>query len=266
MKIYIIVLHYGEVDNTLHCLESIGKLDNDKFQLRTVIVDNDVENRFTRSLVNARDDIIIQTNKNLGFAGGVNVGVREALSDKDCTHILILNNDTILPKDLLIKLLENKSGVTGPVVKFKWDGKWKYDFGGRIDWNIGRTYHLESDNLTMKQFSKEKIDYVSGCCMLISREVFEKIGLFDEKFFFYFEDTDFCVRAKKTGFTIGICTDTNIEHKLGGSVGRWSNKAIFYNLSSNAIFITKHLGWRRPLGFGYLLLLTGKIIFDKLTK
>lgn len=263
MKVYIVVLHYGDVEDTIRCLESVKKLDKDKFQLRTIIVDNDVENRFTRSLANARDDIIIRNNKNIGFAGGMNAGIREALKDKDCKYVLVLNNDTVLPRDLISKLLTEDKDIVGPVIKFKWDGKWKYDFGGKIDWWTGRTEHIEKKDPSII-VGMTKVDYVSGCCMLVKREMFEKIGLFDERFFFYFEDTDFCVRVKRAGFTIGVNPATYIEHKLGGSVGRWSNKAIFYNLSSNAIFITKHLGWKRPLGYGYLFLLAGKILLDKL--
>ena len=245
MKVYIILLHYGEIENTMRCLYSLYNLEIADFSASIILVNN-------------------SNNQNLGFAGGMNVGIREALKDKNCSHVLILNNDTVLPKDLIIKLLETKKDITSPVIKFKWNGNWKYDFGGKIDWNIGRTFHLESNNIIPRFNSGRAIDYVSGCCMLVKREVFEKIGLLDESYFFYFEDVDFCVRARKAGFIIGVCADANIEHKLGGSIGRWSNKAIFYNLSSNAIFIAKHLGWKRPLGFGYLLLLIGKILLDKL--
>ncbi|MDP3998539.1 MAG: glycosyltransferase family 2 protein, partial [bacterium] len=114
--------------------------------------------------------------------------------------------------------------------------------------------------------SYHPLTYLSGCCLAIKRQVFEKIGLFDEKYFLYFEDLDFCLRAKKAGFKIALEPKVVIFHKLGGSAGRWSKTAIFHNLRSNFIFITKHLGWRRPIGYLYLTALSIKIMIDKAVK
>lgn len=266
MKIYIVVLHYKNIKDTITCLKSISKLQTEGFTVKVILVDNDSKSEWN-PIFSDVSPIIIKNSKNLGFAGGVNVGIREAMKDRDCSHVLILNNDTVLPKDLIIKLLVTKNDIIAPVIKFQWNGKCKYDFGGKINWNIGRTEHIEKKDPSTRPedlVGMTDVDYVSGCCMLVKREVFEKIGLFDEKFFFYFEDTDFCVRAKRVGFTIRVNPATYIDHKLGGAIGRWSNKAIYYNLKSNAIFITKHLGWKRPLGYGYLFLLAGKILLDKL--
>ncbi|MBI3954894.1 glycosyltransferase family 2 protein [Candidatus Gottesmanbacteria bacterium] len=102
--------------------------------------------------------------------------------------------------------------------------------------------------------------------MMVKRKVLETVGLFDERFFFYFEDVDFCLRAGKYGYKIGVDREVIVYHKLGSSVGRWSKKAIMYNLISNYKFIRKNLGVRQITGLIYLFLLTLKIIYNRLVK
>lgn len=266
MTVYIIILHYRNIKDTLLCLQSIAGLNCDRLSIKVILIVNNSIIKIQKSKLYRKIQSlqIIQNTKNLGFAGGMNVGIREALNDKRTDYILILNNDTIVPADLLTKLLEQPSDITAPVIKFRWEGKWVYDYGGKVNWWTGRTLHIESTNKQIIQLSNQPIDYVSGCCMMIKRRVFEKIGLFDENYFFYFEDADFCTRAKRAGFDITVNPKVTVFHKLGGAVGRWSNRAIFYNLRSNFIFITKNLGLKRPIGYTYLLVLTGKIIFNRI--
>ncbi|MBI5452414.1 glycosyltransferase family 2 protein [Candidatus Gottesmanbacteria bacterium] len=280
MTIYIIVLHYKNIEDTISCLESIAKLKKDNLQIKVILVNNNSTSEESPPLAGPPSEVItIKNPRNLGFAAGVNVGIREALKNKQTDCVLILNNDTILPPHLLTELLKAPGDITAPVIKFQWNEKWVYDFGGKVNWWTGRTTHIESTNQPSPSRShfatpgrwphgllpgEKSIDYVSGCCMLVKRKVFEKIGLFDEKYFFYFEDADFCIRAKKAGFKVTVNPNVNIYHKLGGSVGRWTNKAIFYNLLCNFIFISKHLGWKRPIGYIYLLLLTVKIVLNRI--
>ncbi len=267
MLIYLVILHYGKADNTLSCLRSITKLKKDNLQIKVILVDNNStsEESWLRKLNLPPSEVItIKNLQNLGFAGGINIGIKEALKNKNIDYILILNNDTILPKNFLQKILINPDDITAPVIKFKFKSYWVYDYGGKINWWTGRTKHLESSRLHLRGEQESIVDYVSGCCMLIKREVFEKIGLFDERFFFYFEDVDFCVRAKKSGLGISVCEDAILYHKLGASIGRWSNRAILYNLYGNFLFIIKHLGLRSPIGYIYLVLLSFKIFINRI--
>ena len=99
--------------------------------------------------------------------------------------------------------------------------------------------------------------------MLVRKEVFEKIGLLDERFFLYFEDSDFCLRARKAGFKIYVEPKSVVFHKTSLSLGGLSLKKIKYVLWSNFLFDLK---WVRPyfwpLAFGYLILLAIKMIID----
>ena len=98
-----------------------------------------------------------------------------------------------------------------------------------------------------------EIDYISGCAMMIKRRVFEKIGLFDERYFLYFEDADFCLRAKKAGFKIAVDPKSMVIHKLkeGKKKPLWQRWQL---VKSNLIFINRWIcWWRKPLAWGFWL-------------
>lgn len=200
-----------------------------------------------------KEILVVDNNKiNLGFAKGMNKGIKEAMK-KGAEAVLLLNQDTVVEKNFLIPLLTNKADIVSPVIKFRREGKRVYDFGGRINWWIGRSKHLES--LRDSWFKSLKIDYVSGCAMLIKKSVLEKIGFFNEKYFFYFEDVDFCLRAKKAGFTVACEPKSIVLHQLVEG----ENKPFFQRwhlIKSNFIFINSWIDWwRRPIAWLYWLLL-----------
>lgn len=269
MKIAIIILHYKNVQETLDCLRSIGEQIFNHDDIEVILVDNDKKSalysRISELKKLQKNISILTPTNNLGFAKGINLGLKKAMEDKKTDYFLILNNDTILPRDALTKLIANDADIVSPVLKFKnTQGEWVYDYGGKINWWTGRTTHAEFPNFPIIQSTNYQIDYVSGCCMLVKRKVLETVGLLDERFFFYFEDVDFCLRAGKNGFKIEVVGNVAAYHKLGGSLGRWSKRAIMYNLTSNYKFIRKNLGVRQVTGLVYLSLLTLKIIYNRL--
>lgn len=267
-KIFILILNYNGYENTINCLKSLKKLRTKDCRLFTIVIDNGSSSKSVNqlSVISSHLGIkkIILNPQNLGFAGGNNVGIRYALKNK-ADYILLLNNDTIVEQNFLPSLIASGLDISAPVIKFIHDDKLVYDYGGLINWWTGRTTHLNtSEKRKAKSEKFNGIDLVSGTCMLIKRKVFEKIGLFDESYFFYYEDVDFCVRARNAGFSISVIPTVSIFHILSDSIGRWSNKAIFFNLKGNFIFISKHLGWRKIIGYTYLVLLTVKITTDKI--
>ena len=177
-------------------------------------------------------------------------------------YILLLNNDTVITQNFLPRLISDDIDIISPTVKFKEQKNLIYDYGGFVNWWTGRTTHV--NRTSPHKSSVIPVDYVSGCCMLVKRKVFEKIGLLPEDYFFYFEDVDFCTTAIKKGFMVAVDPGTLIFHKMSGSIKRWSSQAIYRNLTGNFIFITRHLGLRAVTGYIYLTLLTAKIIKDRL--
>lgn len=237
MKIFIIILHFGDPKVTSDCIKSI--ISNRLSFEKIIVVDNggNFEPSFENNLK------VFKNRKNLGFAAGVNIGIKYALLKK-ADYILLLNNDTIVEEDFLSKLiaksLKENIGILAPAIKFHKSGKVVYDLGGKLNVLFGRTTHNEVDKLDGNKL--QVVDYVSGCCMLIKRQVLEKVGFFDERFFLYYEDVDFCLRAKKAGFKTYVLPSVSVYHKLSKSVGGVSNIAVYNQTKSALLFGKKYFG------------------------
>lgn len=264
-NIFVVIVNYNEKENTYQLLKQLGR-EKGKFKISTIIVDN---NSTDESIIflkkkKQKNVILLPQNRNLGYGKAANKGIRLALYKK-ADYLCFLNSDVILQKDFFSKILKNKADMTGPVIKYKKEGKNIYDLGGIIDWRIGRTKHQEF--LIQPEKYERQPDYISGCCILIKRYVFETIGLFDERFFLYFEDVDLQVRAKNAGFSLKLDTDLIVTHNLKG-VGENERKSfanLYYNIRSNLLFIFKYQhGIRLAISLCYLLVLGFKVVLNRL--
>lgn len=242
MNIFIIILHYGELAVTLECIESLTKHDKDFEKIILINNDGDILLSATQFEILNKKIHIVNNKKNVGFAAGVNIGIKYALA-QGAQYVFLLNNDTIIEKDFLKKLvsvLETKKeiGIVGPAIAFHKDGKTLYDLGGRVNLLIGRTQHDEVEKII--DVNPKIVTYVSGCCMLIRKEVFEKVGFFDERFFLYSEDVDFSLRAKKAGFLSAVLPTVSIYHELSKAAGKISPFSVYHQTRSGVIFGKKH--------------------------
>lgn len=241
-KIAIVILHFGSKENTLECLESISNLET------TIVVDNGSAERFKTGKLK-----VIKNEKNLGFAGGNNVGIKYALVD-GADYILILNNDTLVDKNLILELLkmadsDPKIGIVVPKIyfapgfEFHKDryqeenlGKVIWYAGGIMDWENIIGHHRGVDEVDHHQYDKvEETEIATGCCMLLKKDVFEKVGLFDEKYFLYYEDADLSLRAIKAGFRIVYAPKAILWHKNAGSAEGSGSKLQDYYISRNRL-------------------------------
>ena len=166
---------------------------------------------------------IVSNSTNLRFAGGNNVGIRIAM-DRGADFILLLNNDTTVDPDFLTELVAGASagsaGMTGPKIYFYDDPKRIWYAGGKIEWWKGWISHIGVRENDHGQYdNKISTDYISGCCVLVSREVIERVGVLDEAYFIYGEDADWCVRATRAGYPLLYAPTAKIWHKLSVSSG-----------------------------------------------
>ncbi len=254
-KIAIIILNYNGLKNTIECINSVNKLKMTNCKLEIIVIDNNSRDNSKEILQKIKGIIFIKSNNNLGYAGGNNLGIKLALK-KECQYILIINNDTLVDQNLLVDLLKSSkdSAIIAPKIYFapgnefhkdrymKEDlGKVIWFAGGKIDWNNIMGIHIGVDEVDTGQFSKKReIDFATGACMFISRKVFEKIGLLDEKYFLYLEDMDFCYRAKKAGFKILFEPKAVIWHKNAQSAGgSGSNLQDYYITRNRLLFAFK---------------------------
>ncbi len=266
IKFFVIIPLFNNQKDIITCLKFLIKAYP---EVNLIIVDNNsIDNSFQLiNSLNHKELQIIKNKTNLGFAKAANKGFKLALR-QGAEAVLLLNPDTLINKGFLEPLLTNPADIVGPILKFKRKGEWIYDFGGEINWWIGRCYHLEhfkntQGGVPFPPRRWKEIDYISGACMLIRRKVFEKIGFLDERYFLFFEDADFCLRAKRTGFRIALEPKSMIIHKL--SEGKKKPLYYFYHLlRSNFIFINNWLPfYRRPIAYLYLLALSFKILLNR---
>jgi len=269
-KLYIIILSYNSGEKIISCLKSLSLAEIPaNWQVRILVIDNGSTDNSVLAVRKYRDKSerrnrltleLVENRRNLGFAAGCNLGIKEAL--KDWAHrVMFLNQDTVVEKDFLSHLLASSADIVAPVIKFRREGEWVLDLGGKVNMWIGRTTHIECSNVQM--FKCSKLDYVSGCAMMIKAEVFEKIGLLDERFFLYFEDADFCLRAKKAGFKIAVEPKALIVHKLTAPPQR-SKIRNLHLVKSNLSFINKHIDWpQRFLAYTYGILFSLKVLVLK---
>ncbi len=191
---------------------------------------------------------IISNSNNRGVAGGNNQGIQAAL-EAGCRSVLLINNDTDFNATLLSQLDE---GLSAHNVEMICPKMMYYDEPHRI-WAAGGTFqrwlgyrsvHLGQGQVDMGQHDRPRlVTYVPTCCVLIKKEVFDKIGLMDERYFVYVDDVDFMYRAMKAGVRLLYLPEAKLLHKVGSlSGGEDSPFALQYGTRNQMFFLFKHFG------------------------
>ncbi len=199
--------------------------------------------------------ILIKNEKNYGFAEGNNIGMRYAMKALSPDYILLLNNDTVVDRrflDELVKVAESdeKIGIVGPKIYY-------YDYGGMSDviqwgeamlvrqlgiiWNPNRG---KIDNFL--EMNSKAVNFVYGACMLIKKGVIHNVGMFDGRFFLYWEEADFFVRTKNKGYSLVYLPNAKVWHKLSDKNGKKSHRrvsptAIYYFARNSYLFAKNNL-------------------------
>ncbi len=281
-SVFVVILNWNSKVDTVQCLESIGKLQITNYKLQIVVVDNastDGSQKLTRKSITSTTSItgkLIENKENLGFTGGSNVGIKYALK-KDADFVLILNNDTVVDRDLVVRLLEmagkyKDAGVFSPKIYFAPGfefhkeryspgvrGKVLWYAGGKMDWKNVLGSNRGVDEVDRGQYEKgEETDFATGACMFIRRDVLKKVGLFDERYFMYFEDVDFCQRAREAGWTVMYAPKGYLWHKVARSSGIGSSLNDYYLTRNRLLFGMQYAPLRAK---GALLRETIKLFF-----
>ena len=222
--VVIIVLTWNGRALTLDCLRSLEAVATPG--VRVLVVDN-ASGDGTVAAINERygDRVDLLVNDaNLGYAGGNNAGIRRAL-EQGARFIMLLNNDTTVAPHfvdhLLSPLRENeKLGITAPKIYFAEPSNRIWYAGGEVALWKGTARHIGIRDADRGQYDRpHDVDYASGCCFLARREVFERVGLLDERYQAYFEDTDWCMRARRAGFGVRYVPAAHVWHRISASTG-----------------------------------------------
>jgi GT2 family glycosyltransferase len=241
-RIAIITVCYNGVADTLECLQSLRGLTYPSFF--TVVVDNASSDETAQKVAAQFPEVTVVVNpENLGFTGGNQAGVREAVQ-QEADFLFLLNPDTTVAPDLLERLMETwqalpNPGAIGPVMLYYDKPETIWSAGGLIDAR-GQVTQLHQDQPASQNAGFEPCEYVSGCGLLISRGVFEHVGFFDERFFLYFEESDLCCRIRKAGYEVGTVFSARLWHKIGQTAGRDSPLTVYYMRRNQLLYLRKH--------------------------
>jgi GT2 family glycosyltransferase len=251
-EVAVIILNWNGKDETIECLESLGNMTYQNYKI--LIVDNassDGSVEVLRQRYPAME--LIVSGRNLGFAGGNNLGIKRAL-ESGTDYLLLLNNDTTVEPGFLGKMVGTAEsapgiGIVGPKICMYSDPGKIWSAGGRIDMFAGKIGNL-GEGLPEKDFSGVRdVDYVSGCALLIKAEVARRIGLMDERYFLYFEETDWNVRAHKAGYRSVVDYDARIFHKAGISTAKVKDSDYYYGPRNLPLFVSVNGRWYHKLAF-----------------
>lgn len=269
IKLFIVIVNWNGITDTLACLDSLSAANWKGIEGTVVIVDNGSTDDSLKKLRKWKNSVftlhIIENIKNLGFAGGNNVGIVYSLSENP-DYIVLLNNDTIVDKDMCIEFVKAahqnpKAGILSPKIYFAKGyefhkdrytnnqlGKVLWSVGGDIDWNNVYAPNRGVDEVDTGQYNtNQSVDFATGACMLVRPEVFREIGMFDEKYFLYLEDVDLCMRAKKKGYDIVYTPKPIVWHKVSQSSAIGGGLNDYYTTRNRLLFARRYAPLRAQI-------------------
>ncbi len=244
MRLTIVTINYNSSENTIKLLESLKDQTDKNFEV--VVVDNnshDVEKLMDYQTTET-NIMYIKNDRTLGYSGGNNTGIRKALQNR-ADWVLLLNNDTWVESSFTGRLravLEGKEGVVGLAL----DEGERTAFGGLVQWLKPTLKHIY-----LQAGLNSRQTYAIGGAMLIHKNVFDRIGLLDENYFLYFEDVDFCQRARKAGIPLSFISEIKISHSVSASTKKLGSamllryhyrNALYFNFKNGPFYI-KLLVW-----------------------
>ena len=233
-RIRVYILNWNGGVDIKDCVNSLQSNKYENFSI-TIIDNNSSDN----SLLNLSDNIdIVRLDRNYGFSGGYNIGIKKSLSDND-EYIIILNYDTIVESnfvDNIVKNINNESPdktIYGVKILYHNNQNLIWYAGGEAQLERGLIRHIGLRDSEEKYIHDSYTDYITGCCMIMHKDIFLKLNGFDNRFFMYNEDVDFCLRAKDMGVRCKFLSIPVVFHKVSLSVGgNYSIKKILMKIKS----------------------------------
>jgi len=250
-KVFVVILNKDGKGCLPECLRGVFGLAYPNFEV--VVVDNASRDG---SIEDARRDFgrahFILNRENVGFAAGMNIGIRFARS-KGARFIWLMNNDAIPGRDALSELvriaMREPKALLSPLVLDRSGKTWFA--AGRIDWMRMRAVHADSP-IDTKRNEPYETGYLSGCALFLPKKAVERVGLLDEDYFLYYEDADYSVRAHKAGFRTIVVPKSVVVHGERSETN--PEKAYWLVRSGLQFFRTHATWWQKPYLACYLTL------------
>ena len=261
MKYIVIVINYNNWQDTVECIQSLNDVGVNSSNI--LLIENcSTNNSFQMLKINLPEIKIITTDKNLGFTGGNNLGIKYAI-ENNFEYAILLNNDTIV-KDSnsitqLIKNMNENQDIslgTGRIFYYPQKDIIWYDGGKLVHWRglaIHYNYGKDAKNLSLNNQAKE-VSFISGCYMCIRLKDLPKLGLLNENFFLYLDDIEYSARAFKQNLKLKYFPDSFIYHKANGENNR-SSIMVYYSIRNRRLLIKLHYGIMAKIYFEIVLVI-----------
>lgn len=234
-KIGVVTVNYRSLKYTLQFVEGISKSIKDYL---LIVVNNSPEDTQKLKEIESKNVVLLNSEKNSGYSGGLNLGLQYLQKNTNCEWFLIGNNDVIIDDEFVSKIgmLTDKNTIFSPVIMNVGNdivqntgGDIGILYGGTINVNKGKHF---------SEIKKTQPDFLSGCFLYFHKDVLDKVGYFDEDYESYFEDVDFSMRAKKSGVNIEVVWDWKLRHYHSMSTKDNTGKKDFL-IARNAIYFAK---------------------------
>jgi GT2 family glycosyltransferase len=262
-KVLVIILSWNRKDDTIETIKSLSESDVTGFDLEILVVDNASSDGTVGEVKKLFPKVKILINReNLGFAEGNNVGIRYGI-EKGFNYIALLNDDTIVDKNLIKNILEEhkkneKVGAISPKIyfakgfefhknKYKESEKGKVIWyaGGRMDWKNIYGSNRGVDEIDKGQFDETgETDFATGCFVMYKRKALEEVGLYDKRFYLYMEDADHAQRMKAAEWNVLYSGKGYLWHKVSQSSGIGSELNDYYLTRNRMLFGLKYASLR----------------------
>jgi len=242
-RVAAIVLCYNGIDLTLDCLASLQKQDYPR--LDVLVVDNNSQDGTPEIVASIYPRVkVIKAGENLGYAAGNNLGMRSAMA-LGCDLFFLVNNDTLLSPDCVSSLVQAleanpQAGVAGPMVYTFEGSKRISSAGGMIDWRRASAENVGAGEIDHAQYGSRPVDFVNGCGLMVTRAAIESAGLLDPSYFMYWEETDWCMRIHKAGFSILFDPQARMQHRATLQDNEQSPATIYYLTRNRLLFFARH--------------------------
>jgi GT2 family glycosyltransferase len=261
-KIAIVILNWNGLSDTLECLTSLKTIVYPNYEI--AVIDNGSKGNDAEIIKEKFGDFVsvIEEEKNLGFAGGSNVGIRWGLH-LGAEYILLLNNDTVVDPRFLIELVnvaqnDAQIGIVGPKVYYYGQPTRDATAGGKVNFWTGNTPLFRKSATDDGQLDNiAEVDFVSGCALLIKEETIRRIGLLNEMYFAYYEETEWCIKAKKAGYKVVYVPKAKIWHK---AQTRTSELSTYYMTRNRFLFVQRNSSSFQLIVFNIFFLTTDLIL------
>jgi hypothetical protein len=249
-KVAIVVVNWNKKNYVIDLLASLKNIDYDNFE--TIIVDNASEDDSVNAIKNQFPDTQLLVNsKNLGGTAGFNSGMKYALEKAEFQYIWLLDNDAKIEKNTLIELVKamekiDNAGIAGSRIVDTEEEGMTVALGGKFKWNTIGVIPYYRNKRDIKQNDPKEVDYVAICSALVRTSTLTKVGLMDERLFFFWDDMDWGLSFKDKGFRV-IAIPQSVVYHPSFTEKRRGRYLGYYGIRNSLLVYTKHTHFLRRL-------------------